>query len=60
MNINTKYFTACEYKGAGWVRLFGYGIAWKDVSTHPMLFSERNGYVKTLRIGRWSFRLLNK
>lgn len=41
--------------GLLWVRLWasGPGLLIKDVSRHPMLFSQRNGCTKGLRIGRW-------
>ena len=42
----------------GWVRLFGRGVAWKDLRHHFLMFSERNGYTKHWRIGHYSFRFL--
>jgi len=44
----------------GWVRIFGYGIAWKNLRQHSLIFSERYGYVKTVRIGRFSFKWLDR
>ena len=45
----------------GWVRLFGWGIHWKDTSRHWLLFSERNGYtVPFLRAGTFHFRFLKR
>lgn len=41
-------------KGFGWIRIFGAGIKWKDITKHRLLFSERNGYTKRLQIGKWS------
>ena len=38
-----------------WFRIRGYGLA---VSTMELLFSERMGYRKTLRIGRIKIKLL--
>lgn len=43
-----------------WIRLFGYGISGKNLKKHSLMFSERNGYTKTLRIFNWSFKLLRK
>lgn len=50
-----------KYKDAGfwWFRIFGYGICNKNFKVHGLLFSERNGYTKTLKIGNWSFKILN-
>jgi len=44
--------------GQWWIRIFKYCIAAKNIIKHPLLFSERNGIVKRLQIGKWSFRLL--
>jgi len=35
------------------VRIFGYGFSFKDVMIHELLFSQRNGYTKSLTIGNW-------
>lgn len=40
-------------KSIGWIRLFGVGISWKNINIHPLLFSQRNGYQKTLTIKNW-------
>lgn len=42
---------------AGWVRVFGYGVAWKSV-TMPVWFSERYGHVKWFRVGEWKWRFV--
>lgn len=49
------------YKGSGifWFRIFGIGIAGKNVSIHALLFSERHGYTKTFQIFGWSFKWLS-
>jgi hypothetical protein len=36
----------------GWFRLFGRGLKWKH-QDQGLLFSERNGYAKFLRVGKW-------
>lgn len=41
----------CPDLRAGWVRLFGYGLAVRDLRRSPLLFSERNGYAIGLRVG---------
>lgn len=57
-SIESKYFMACWDKNFGWFRVFGRGIAWKNLAVHPLIFSERNGYTKHLKIGKWSFKYL--
>lgn len=52
-------FTISLADGTGWVRLFGKGVHWKDTTKHPLYFSDRNGYRKTLTIGKWRIKLLN-
>lgn len=44
--------------GFGWVRVFGRGVTWKDTRRYPLLFSERRGYTKVLRLGPWVLWLL--
>ena len=44
----------------GWFKIFGKGIKWKDTSIHRLMFSERNGYKKGLKIGRWYISLLTR
>jgi len=46
--------------GLCWCRFLGYGIAVKDTSRHPLLFSERHGYTRRLQIGKWSVKALGK
>lgn len=50
----------CKYKDDGfwWFRIFGYGLCGKDLTRHFLLFSERNGYTKTYRFGKWSITIL--
>ena len=45
----------------GWIRFFGgAGIKWKDVKLHPLIFSERNGYKKYIKVGNWIISYLGK
>ncbi len=37
--------------GLGWVRLFDYGVAYKDSRMHRAYFSERNGYGGSVKVG---------
>lgn len=43
---------------AGWLRLFGVGIGWKDLRRHRLTFGERNGHKRHVRIGYYSFAWL--
>lgn len=52
----TYYFS--KLRTSFWFRIFGYGIAGKDTRVWRLLFSERLGYTKTLRISNWSFKIL--
>jgi len=67
-NKNGQY-TLCLYgvsvwaitlsNGIGWMRIFGKGIHWKDTTKHRLYFSERNGYRKALKVGKWRLSLLS-
>jgi len=50
----------CYYseKGFFWFRIFGYGLVFKNLKTHKMLFSERYKYCKCLKIGNLLIRVL--
>ena len=58
MKIKTRFLSAYVVGGAGWFRLFGYGIGWKDTRHFRLTFSERNGYKKYLMLGPWSLAFL--
>ena len=45
-------------EGLWWFRVFGVGLHFKDTSTRTMYFSERNGYWKSVRLGRWFIKFL--
>ena len=44
-------------KKSGWFRFFGKGLKWKHESI-GLLFSERNGYSKYLKIGKYIIGVL--
>ena len=46
------------YNGGFWFRLFGYGFSVVNRHKHAALFSERLGYIKVLRLGRYSIKSL--
>lgn len=49
MRIWSSYYK----NGIGWFRLFGVGLCLKDITRHPLLFSQRCGYSKGIFIGKW-------
>ena len=62
-NVNFKickntWWSFYFVNGLGWFRFFGIGLRWKDIRKHRMLFSERNGYKKMLKIGFWRISFL--
>lgn len=54
----SKLFSYHKYEGGLWFRVLGRGLSIQNRQKIPAMSSERNGYVKTLRIGKWSIRLL--
>lgn len=58
--MTTGYPSFCYHRSKGyfWFRLFGYGLHVKDSTITPMLFSERNGYTKYLKVGKWKIKIL--
>ena len=57
--MKRKFFYFYRQKGLWWFRIFGYGISWKSLKYHNLLFSERIGK-RGFRIGRWMFHFLTK
>jgi hypothetical protein len=55
-----KYPAFCHYCGDGicWFRVYGYGLCYADRDKYPPLFSERNGLVWYVRVGRHSIKIL--
>lgn len=46
-------------EGLFWFRFFkGYGVHGKNTNKHKLLYSERNGYTKFIKIGTWRFKIL--
>lgn len=39
-------------------RIFGYGLYLRDTREHPLVFSEREGHRKYLRVGLWVLKVL--
>lgn len=40
-------------KGFGWIRIYSYGIKWKDSTKYGLTFSESGGHTYYIRIGKW-------
>lgn len=45
-------------KGMFWFRINGRGLSIKNIREHKLLFSERIGEIKILKIGRWVLRFI--
>ena len=48
------------YDGGFWIRILGYGISVTNKDKHSPLFSERYGYRRVFRIGKWGIKWLIK
>jgi len=46
------FWISNHLSNSGWFRLFGRGLMWKHEDI-GLLFSERNGYTKYIKIGKW-------
>ena len=53
-------FSHYSTKGLMWFRFFGVGLCIKNIHLHPLLFSERRGKVRIIKIGKWAVKVLNK
>ena len=51
--FNLCLFCLSKSNGFYWFRLFGIGLKFKDITKHNLLFSERNGFKKHLKINNW-------
>lgn len=49
--IHPNLFCVYWTTGLGWLRLFGFGLRWKDRRQHSLIFSERYGYQRGMEIG---------
>jgi len=55
-----NFFAYYFYKKGFWVRIFGIGISVKNAVHHPLLFSQRMGIQKYLKIGNYIVSYLPK
>ena len=57
MNISVfSYYAGDRYF---WFRVFNHGLCIKDTTKYEMLFSERNGLIFKLMIGKWLIKSVN-
>lgn len=54
----TRIISYHHERGSFWFRVFGIGLSLQDRRVHPALFSERNGFVRVLRVGPYSIKAL--
>lgn len=59
MGLSKNTYYAIE-DGHFYFKIFGYGLCFKNLRKHMMLFSERNGYRNMLIIKRWMITGLKK
>lgn len=57
--FNQRWFIGQHHPEYGWFRIFGVGLKWKH-KKRGLLFSERIGKRKYVKIGRWIVRYLPK
>lgn len=55
-----RVWSHCIYDGGLWFRVFGRGLSISDKVKNPPLFSERYGYKKVIRIGKWGIKFLRR
>lgn len=48
------------YDGGFWFRIFDFGICISNKIKNPPLFSERYGFFKVIRVGRYGFAFLKR
>lgn len=39
--------------GFGWIRIFGFGLYWKDLEKYQLFFSERNDIRNSIKYKKW-------
>jgi len=54
--FTNKIFCSMGDRDLGWIKIFGFGIGWKNLGKHKLLFSERMGFQQRYQIGNYSFK----
>lgn len=57
---NTPLWSSHISDGWGWIRIFDYGISWKDINKHELTFGQRNKISKYIMILKYCITFLNK
>jgi len=61
LKVFRKIVFSCNYKnGSFWFRILGYGLHIKNITKFPLLFSQRNGLKKSIRIKNTYIEYLTK
>lgn len=65
VDVNLKYhgrrwlfFEWHRSPGLWWIRVFGYGLHWKNIERHPLLFSQRQPRWDAILWGKWRLQFL--
>jgi hypothetical protein len=56
--FNMSVFSFYKIDGLLWFRIFGYGLHFKDITKHKLMFSERISKRKRLMIGFYLIKIL--
>lgn len=59
ISFGNQWFGFAGDHTLGFVRLFGYGVRWKDTTRHHVFWSERNK-VRSFSVGNYAFSLLDR
>lgn len=51
-----RFLTYHKSDGFFWFRIFGYGLIFKNLKKHRLLFSERYKIRKSITIGNWHIK----
>lgn len=58
--FENKLYSLFVWKHGFWFRFLNIGFEIRNWHKNPLLFSERNGYVKGFKIGKYYIKKLNK
>ncbi|MEH2135429.1 hypothetical protein [Nostoc sp.] len=56
--LKSLSFSASIYDGGFWFRILGIGLSVVNREKHPPLFSQRNGFMKSIKFGKWNIAKL--
>lgn len=61
MSLSMKDYRVCCWsyaEGSLWFRIFGLGLSISDIRKWPQTFSQRNGYTRWFKLGRFKIVIL--